>query len=154
MTISLAPSILAEPAGEERLSARTLAYVSEAARDQLYDLVVQNCIETGVTKATLAKRLGKDPAQISRLLGAPGNWTIDTFAELLFAINGSMLQASSYLPLRAAVSNRRAPACLDASTIVKMSPSVFNEAQTIRKSQEITAPMSTVRNRADYTYAG
>lgn len=154
MTILPAPSILAEPIGNERLSPRTLAYVAESAREQLYDLVVQKCIETGVSKATLAKRLGRDPAQISRLLGAPGNWTIDTFAELLFAINGSMLQASSYLPLRAALSNRRAPACFDGSTIVKMSPSVFNEAPTIRKSQEISVPMSTTRNRADFTYAG
>ncbi len=108
-----ASSILAEPVGDGRISPKTLAYVSEAARDQLYDLVVRTCIETGVNKVTLAKRLGKDPSQITRLLGAPGNWTIDTFAQLLFAASGSMLEARAYYPLRKSISNRRFPACLE-----------------------------------------
>ncbi|MDX0911906.1 hypothetical protein GOE02_21545 [Sinorhizobium medicae] len=126
MTTSPASSILAEPQGEERLSPKTLAYVSEAAREQLYDLVVRTCIETGVTKAVLAKRLGKDPAQISRLLGAPGNWTIDTCAELLFAINGSMLDAQAYLPTRKAISNRRTPNCFDNFLVADTTPAVNN----------------------------
>ena len=124
MTTSPASSILVEPQGDERVSAKTLAYVSEAARDQLYDLVVRTCIETGVSKAVLAKRLGKDPAQISRLLGAPGNWTIDTCAELLFAINGSLLDVGSYLPTRKAPSNRRTPNCFDNLITIAATPVV------------------------------
>jgi hypothetical protein len=112
MTTSLASSILAEPDGDERISAKSLAYVSEAARDELYNLVLRTCVEAGVNKATLAKRLGKDPAQITRLLGAPGNWTIDTFAQLLFAIDGRMLSAQSYWPLQQPISNRRHSNCL------------------------------------------
>lgn len=153
MTTLPAPSILAEPQDDGRISGRTLAYVSEAAREQLYDLVVQNCIETGVTKATLAKRLGKDPGQISRLLGAPGNWTIDTFAELLFAINGSMLDARSYLPLKQAVSNRRAPACFDSSNAVTGLLGAFTDATTIVSSGDKAAPGSFVPNRVEWNYA-
>lgn len=91
-------SVLDKPVGDEKVSARSLGYACEYAREELFDLVLRKCVEAGVTKATLARRLGKDPAQISRLLGASGNWTIDTFAELLFAIDGSLLTASALQP--------------------------------------------------------
>lgn len=111
MTTSLASSILAEPKGDDAISHKSLAYASEAARTQLYDLVLRVCDEAGVTNATLAKRLGKDPAQISRLLGASGNWTIDTAAQLLFGANGSLLEASCFLPLKQHPSNDREAQC-------------------------------------------
>jgi hypothetical protein len=36
-----------------------------------------------VTKASLARRLGKSPEQITRWLGAPGNFTLKSFSSLL-----------------------------------------------------------------------
>lgn len=113
MITSLASSILAEPQGDEQISPKSIAYASENARTQLHDLVLRTCEDAGISKATLAKRLGKDPAQISRLLGGSGNWTIDTAAQLLFAANGSLLEAHAYLPLRQAHSNNRAPQCFN-----------------------------------------
>ncbi|WP_157790676.1 hypothetical protein [Agrobacterium albertimagni] len=104
-------SMLARPEGDSEISRRAIAYASESARQELYDLVVRNCVESGVTKATLAKRLNKDPAQVSRLLGAPGNWTIDTVAELLFAIDGSLLKAGSFVAAEEAVANMRGASC-------------------------------------------
>ncbi|OMQ42074.1 hypothetical protein BKP54_25375 [Ensifer sp. 1H6] len=104
-------SILARPTGDEKVSKRAIGYASESAREELFDLVLRNCVESGVTKATLARRLDKDPAQITRLLGAPGNWTIDTVAELLFAIDGSLLSASSFQPLDEPVGNMRHATC-------------------------------------------
>lgn len=111
MSTSQGISILAEPQGTAQISQRSLGYVAEAARDAMFDVVVRACIESGVSKATLAKRLKKDPAQVSRLLGAPGNWTIDTCAELLFAIDGSMLSVDRFWPMQEAKSNMRSPAC-------------------------------------------
>jgi hypothetical protein len=44
---------------------------------------------SGLSQADLARRLGKRPEIISRLLGAPGNWGLDTVSDLLFAISGA-----------------------------------------------------------------
>lgn len=109
-------SILAEPIGEDPISQRTLGYVSEGARDDMFDLVLRNCVESGISKATLARRLGKDPAQVSRLLGAPGNWTIDTVAELLFAIDGRILKVDSCWPMREPISNQRYSQWIDGAS--------------------------------------
>lgn len=112
-TTSHVMSLLAEPKGDERISERTLGYVTEMAREEVFDLVARSCVENGVQRASIGRRLGKDPAQITRLLSAPGNWTIDTVAELLFSIDGSMLRALSYRPLEEPSSNRRHPNCLE-----------------------------------------
>lgn len=105
-------SYLAEPNANDRIPVRTLGYVAEAARDDLYDLVVRKFMESGISQVTLAKRLGKSPAQICRTLGASGNWTIDTCAELLFAIDGSTLKFSHHKPLQEVKSNFRGSHCL------------------------------------------
>jgi len=93
------PSILSKPVGEARLSPRAIGYVQTATRLELHQLVMQAFAESGITQVTLARRLGKRPEQISRLLGAPGNWTLDTFAELLFAIDGSLARVERRSPI-------------------------------------------------------
>lgn len=59
-----------------------------------------------MTRADLAKRTGKKPEVISRLLGRPSNLTVDTFCEVLFAINGMAPKYSSYDPLANANAGR------------------------------------------------
>jgi len=105
-------SLLAEPSGDERIDERALGYVTQTARDDVFDMVANACVEAGVTRANIARRLGKDPAQVSRLLNSPGNWTIDTIAELLFAIDGSFLRPARHWPQREALSNRRHSTCV------------------------------------------
>jgi len=39
-----------------------------------------------INKTLLAKRIGREPAQITRWIGAPGNWTIETISDLLLAM--------------------------------------------------------------------
>src|SRR5688500_10676436 len=46
--------------------------------------------EDGVDQQWLADRLGKDKGNMSRLLKAPGNLTIETVADLLEAMNGRL----------------------------------------------------------------
>ncbi len=67
----------------------TLAYLSERARNNLYAFVVKKFREKerlGFTKALLARRIGYDSARVNKLLGAPGNWTLDTVSDLLVGI--------------------------------------------------------------------
>lgn len=82
---------LSKPAPGERVPPETLAYFTARAKRQAYDLVIAELEATGITKAELARRLGKDAARISRMLGGPGNWTIKTASNLLFAMSGATL---------------------------------------------------------------
>ena len=113
------------------ISERVFGYVSESARDAMYDLVVQAYIESGVTKAALARRMKKDPGQVSRLLGAPGNWTIDTCAELLHAIDGSFLKVARHWPQNEPISNNRSASCLSDTDYLKMAPAWTNDNLTL-----------------------
>tara|TARA_R110000787_G_scaffold16251_2_gene49508 strand:- start:95 stop:589 length:495 start_codon:yes stop_codon:yes gene_type:complete len=79
-----------EIAGDEPLSDYALGYLTERVRNNFYDYVLRRfheaANEENLTKAQLAKRLGLGPDRISKILGAPGNWTLDTIAELLVGI--------------------------------------------------------------------
>lgn len=110
-TTSQTTSFLAEPSGEERIPASTLGYVTEMAREEVFDMLAAACVEAGVPRNHIAKRLGKEPAQISRMLNSPGNFTIDTIAQTLFAINGNMFRLEPYSPLREPKSNARDSYC-------------------------------------------
>ena len=79
-------SLLSELQGDDRLSPGTLAYLGQRARNHYYDHVIKRFRASGIRQADLAKRLGKGPDRINRLLSSPGNWTIDTVAELLAGI--------------------------------------------------------------------
>ena len=76
----------------------TLAYLRERTRNQLFELVIAKFIEAqakGLTKARLARRIHRSRQRINDLLGAPGNWTIDTVSDLLAGIAGEELTPSS-----------------------------------------------------------
>jgi transcriptional regulator with XRE-family HTH domain len=53
---------------------------------------------SGITRAELAVRTGKSRALISRLLGQPSNLTVDTAAQLIFAISGKEIQYGAVRP--------------------------------------------------------
>jgi hypothetical protein len=42
--------------------------------------------EDKITKAELARRIGRKPEQITRWLGSSGNWTLDTISDLLLGM--------------------------------------------------------------------
>ena len=82
--------VKSEIAGDEPLSDYALGYLNERVRNGFYDYVLRRFHEAaerdGLTKAKLARRLGLEPARVTRLLGSPGNWTLDTVSELLVGI--------------------------------------------------------------------
>ncbi|MEI4473593.1 hypothetical protein [Frigidibacter sp. MR17.24] len=66
-------------------------------------------LESGVSQKVIAARLRKSASQVSRLLGGPGNWTIDMAAHLLYAINGNDIGVSETDPSSGPVSNFSTP---------------------------------------------
>ena len=86
---------LSEIAIGEPIPVNKLAFFQARLRNRLFDLVLKRFLEqqnSGLTKAELARRIGKSPEQITRLLGAPGNWTLDTASDLLIGIAGEELK--------------------------------------------------------------
>jgi hypothetical protein len=88
-------SFLSEISRGEPIPIGKLSYFRERFRDRLYELVVSEFLKKErageLTRADLARRIGRKPEQITRWLGAPGNWTIETVSDLLLAISKSEL---------------------------------------------------------------
>jgi hypothetical protein len=99
--MSTSPSTaFARPEGDKKVSAGTLAYVGARAQLRAYSLVIKELKESGITQAQLAKRLGKAPEVISRMLSRPSNWEMKTFSQLLFAISGAVPTFAISRPLQ------------------------------------------------------
>ena len=90
MNTSQKNNFLSEVLNGDRIPLGTLSYFRERFRDRLYDLVLDEFFkqeeETGLTRADVARRIGRRPEQITRWFGAPGNWTLETVSDLLLAI--------------------------------------------------------------------
>ena len=90
MRISRNTPSLSEGLTGDRIPLGTLSYFRERFRDRLYDLVLsefhRQVAECGLTKADVARRIGRRPEQITRWFGAPGNWTLETVSDLLLAV--------------------------------------------------------------------
>ena len=90
---------LSEPTGSEKISIGTLGYVRARHRQRAYDLVIREFKRSGITRADLARRLGKGQDVISRLLSRPQNWELDTLCDLVFAISGTVPAYGTSFPL-------------------------------------------------------
>lgn len=113
MNTSQKNSVLSQIESDEPLPPGTLAYLSERVRNDYYDYVLARLRDQekhGLTKAKLARRIGKSPDRISHLLGSPGNWTLDTITELLVGICREELtpQSKPYLGRVTANHNQQA----------------------------------------------
>jgi hypothetical protein len=64
-----------------------LNYFRTRLRLQLHDLIVRRFQQQEtMRKADLARRIHRAPEAINRLLGSPGNWTLDTVSDLLIGM--------------------------------------------------------------------
>lgn len=90
MTTFRKTPVRSEIAGDEPLSGYALSYLNQRVRNSFYDYVMRRFQEAAkqenLTKAKLARRLGITPSRVTRLLGSPSNWTLDTISELLVGI--------------------------------------------------------------------
>lgn len=88
-----------KPTNGDRIPLETLIYFRSRSKFRAFSLVLRELKRNGLSQADLARRLGKKPSQISRMLGGPGNWTLDTLSDLLFAISASEPTYSLDYPL-------------------------------------------------------
>jgi hypothetical protein len=75
------------------------AYFHARVLNSFYQFVLGKFLEEEragrLTKAELARRIERKPEVISRLLGAPGNWGLETATDLLLGICGEELIPNS-----------------------------------------------------------
>lgn len=90
---------LSKPSGRNRIPETTFEYLQTRSRLALFNLVWSELKKSGISQTDLAARLGKGTDRVCKLLAAPGNWTLDTVTELLFAISGGVLAAGVTYPL-------------------------------------------------------
>ena len=64
---------------------------------------------SGLAQA-VARRMGRRPEVVSRMLGAPGNWRLDTVSDLLFAISGAEAAFTTRYPMAESAPDAAAPA--------------------------------------------
>lgn len=79
------------------------AYFQQRLENRIFGFLLEKFMEAqknGLTKAILARRIGKSPEVITRWLGAPSNLTLDTISDLLLAISAEELEPGTSSPLR------------------------------------------------------
>jgi hypothetical protein len=75
----------------EPKSPRDVAYYRERYRNRVFSKIVSFVNEVAqkeqITQKDMAERMGKDPAQLSRLFSHPSNLTLDTISDILLAVD-------------------------------------------------------------------
>ena len=73
-------------------------YFQTRLRNRLFDYILGRFVQeqaNGLTKAKLARRIGKPPEMINRWLGTPSNLTLDSISDLLLGICAEELTPQS-----------------------------------------------------------
>ncbi|GEM_PF-2479778 len=90
MTTSQQIPFLSDVLSGEKIPAGKLAYFRARLTNRFHELFLRQFVtlskEGKITRAQLAKRIGRKPEQLTRWLGSPGNWTIETFSDLLLGM--------------------------------------------------------------------
>ncbi len=89
MTTSQTRSFLIEVVEGSPIPVGKLEYFRARLQSRLHQLVLNEWLcqeDQGLTQAELARRIGRKPEVINRLLGAPGNWTVNTVSDLLIGM--------------------------------------------------------------------
>jgi plasmid maintenance system antidote protein VapI len=93
MTTSVMPSPLTDIFDTEPILEPKMAYLEARALLRLHDFILRYFEmekDKGLDQATVARRLGMDRGQLSRMLGVSGNWTIKSATRLAAAIGGEV----------------------------------------------------------------
>jgi transcriptional regulator with XRE-family HTH domain len=121
---------LSEPHGADKIPSWTLSYFRARLKQRVHSLLIREFKKSGLSQADLGRRLDKEPAQLSRLLSGPGNLTLDSVSDFLFAIGGGELGLSVEHPLAARATSANQPKVQVPSTAMR---SGFQQIQTEAK---------------------
>jgi hypothetical protein len=137
-------SALSKPSGRDRIPDGVFEYLQTRNRMRAFTVVQREFERCGITQTDLAERMGKGTDRICRLLGAPGNWTLDTVSDLLFAMSGAIVTYEVDYPLDKPPRNLHQPEWLE-STAVASPSGVFsaNPLLTVTASEKTTAVVGT-----------
>ena len=127
---------LSKPTEAERVPKGTLGYFRAGNRHRLYSLFIKEFKASGLTQADLARRLGKKPEIVCRLLATPGNLQADTLSDLLFAISGAQLTYGLSYPLDQPARNDTRPEWLDQPSVDTPLSSTKREASSAVEANE------------------
>jgi hypothetical protein len=98
-SLNQTPSMLSELASGEPIPLEKRAYFHARVLNNFHQYVLNKYLEEEeagrLNKAELGRRIGKSAPVVSRLLGAPGNWGLETTTDLLLGICAEELQPSS-----------------------------------------------------------
>ena len=87
---SLRTSFLSEITSDDRISEANFEYFEHRLRGRFYDLVTSEFIRLKraglLTKAKLARRIGRTPAQVTRWLASPRNLETKTLSRLMLGM--------------------------------------------------------------------
>lgn len=103
MATSLTPNYSEIPATGP-IPEETLAFRRRDLRNELHQVVLREWQikeRSGMTQRDLAIRIRRKPEQISRWLGTPSNWTLDTMSDLLFGMGVDPRKVLQYVPSEA-----------------------------------------------------
>ena len=158
MTTFRKTPVKSEIASDEPLSDYALGYFNERVRNSFYDYVLRRFHEAaeqeGLTKAKLARRLGLEPARVTRLLGAPGNWTLDTVSELLVGICREELRPQSESYLQRPARNYQSWELLQSLTSIQNSRGMKDDHELIGRRIKTNSALREIESRASQANAG
>jgi hypothetical protein len=109
VTSSTKTTLMSKPIHGEKVADWTLEFFRQRNRNHVHSLVIAAMKKFGITQAELSRRLGRRPDVVCRWIGAPGNWTLDTVSDLLFAINGLEVSYQTADPLNGSKRNYSSP---------------------------------------------
>jgi hypothetical protein len=128
-----------------------LAFFREQLRHQLHQLILRKFIVVHdgpkkLTKRRLASRIHRQPEVITRLLGAPGNLTLDTLSDLLIGM-GAVLDGSFVANVADKLGEETEK--LEEATIRAISEQISNKKQddAVSKQPSAKVPTPPQRNR-------
>lgn len=77
--------------GAEPIPMAKIAYFRQRLKNRIHQLVLREFRRferQGLSRSELARRIHRRPEQITRWLGNPSNWTLDTLSDLMIGMGG------------------------------------------------------------------
>lgn len=102
-------SRLSDPITAEIIPPEDFTYVVTRSQLDMFNAVHAELVRHPLARNKLAKKMGMSESQLSRLLGAPGNWGLATAAKLFWAIAGGRMKVAVEYPLQKPKRNDTAP---------------------------------------------